>query len=153
MAAGEGIVTSLDGDKRQFEQALTRALRSRGNLLTLARCVEQFKLKVVEHRAQELVAEESVVTDIDRGKALWGLLREAIDRLRPANAEPEPTPVWRLYVIAEEIYVQGKSAREVSTELNISPRTFHRERRAAVQALATVIWQIEQRTRSVSATS
>jgi hypothetical protein len=152
MAAGEGTVTSLDGDKRQFEQALTRALRSRGNLLTLAKYAEQFKLKVVEQRAWELVAGESVVTDIDRGKALWDLLGEAIDRLRPANAEPEPTPAWRLYAIVKGIYIQGKSTKEMAAKLGISERTFHRERRAAVEALATVIWQIEQRMRSLNAT-
>jgi hypothetical protein len=123
-------VAAFDGSPRQFEQILIKALRSRGNLLTLARCAEQLKLRTVEQRAQGLVAEESVVTDIDRGRALWDLLREAIDRLRPANSEPEPTPAWQ-------------SAKEMATELGISPRTFHRERRAAVEALATVIWQIE----------
>jgi len=136
-------VAAFDGGPRQFEQILIKALRSRGNLLTLARCAEQLKLRTVEQRAQRLVAEESVVTDIDRGRALWDLLREAIDRLRPSNSEPEPTPAWRLYTIAEGVYVQGKSAKEMATELGISPRTFHRERRAAVEALATVIWQIE----------
>ncbi len=143
MAASEEVVTSLDGNRRQFEQILVKALRSKGNLLTLARCVEQLKLQVVEQRAREFIAGESVITDIERGKALWSLLREAINRLRPANSEPELTPAWRLYAIAEGIYVQGKPAKEVTAELGISPRTFHRERRAAVEALATVVWQIE----------
>jgi AraC-like DNA-binding protein len=74
---------------------------------------------------------------------LWTLLRKAIDRLQPANSEPEPTPGWRLFTIAEGVYVQGKSGKEMAAELGISPRTFHRERRAAVEALATVVWQIE----------
>lgn len=139
--------TVLDDDKRQFEQILLKALRSKGNLLTLARCVGQFKLQVVERRAGEFIAEDSVVTDIERGKALWSLLKEAIDRLRPSNSKPELTPAWRLHAIAEGIYVQGKSAKEVTAELGISPRTFHRERRAAVEALATVIWQIERQMR------
>ncbi len=47
---------------------LTRALRNRGNLLTLARCASQLKLRTVEQRA--LVAGEGTVTDIDRGQAL-----------------------------------------------------------------------------------
>jgi AraC-like DNA-binding protein len=137
-------VAAFDGDQRQLEQTLIRALRSRGNLLTLARCADQLKLRVVEQRARELVAEGSVVTDVERGRALWNLLREAIDRLRPANSELEPTPAWRLYAIAEGVYVQGKPAKELADELGISPRTFHRERRAAVEALATVVWQIER---------
>jgi len=148
MAASEGAVTSLDNSRKQFEQILLKALRSKGNLLTLARCAGQLKLKVIERRAREFIAGESVVTDIERGKALWGLLREAIDRLRPANSEPELTPAWRLYAIAEGVYIQGKSAKEVTAELGISPRTFHRERRAAVEALSTVVWQIERQMRS-----
>jgi len=137
-------MAALDGSPRQFEKILTRALRSRGNLLILAKCAGQLKLHVVEERARELIARESVVTDIERGRVLWGLLREAIDRLRPTDSEPEPTPAWRLYTIARGVYVQGKSANEMAAELGISPRTFHRERRAAVEALATVVWQVER---------
>jgi hypothetical protein len=144
VAEDRGTMAALDGSPRQFRKILAGALRSRGNLLILARCASQLKLQAVEERARELIAEESVVTDIDRGRALWGLLREAIDRLRPADSEPEPTPAWRLYTIAQGVYVQGKSANEVAAELDISPRTFHRERRAAVEALATVVWQIER---------
>jgi len=147
------IVAAFNGDLRQFQQILTRALRSKGNLLTLARCARQLNLSAVEQRARELVAEESVVTDIDRGRALWDLLKEAIDRLRPADSEPEPTPAWRLYAIAEGVYVQGKPAKEMAAELGISPRTFHRERRAAVEALATVMWQIESQMHPTDATS
>jgi hypothetical protein len=134
---------------RQFEQILTRALRSRGNLLILAQCAGQLSLQAVEQRARELVSESSIVTDIERGRALWELLREAIDRLRPTASTPEHTPVWRLYAIAEGVYVQGKSAREMTAELGISPRTFHRERRAAVEALATVVWQVEEQITSL----
>ena len=146
MAEDDGTVAALDN--RQFERVLTRALRSKGNLLTLAGCAEELRLRAVEERAQGLVARESVVTDIDRGRALWDLLREAIDRLRPANSEPEPTPAWRLYAIADGVYVQGKSAKEMAAELGISQRTFYRERRAAVEALATIMWQSENQSRS-----
>lgn len=140
-------VAAFDRDRQQLAHTLTRALRSKGNLLTLAGCADQLKLRVVEQRAQELVAGGSIITDIDRGRALWGLLREAIERLRPTDSEPEPTPAWRLHGIAEGVYIQGKSAKEMATELGISPRTFHRERRAAVEALATVVWQIERQMR------
>jgi AraC-like DNA-binding protein len=144
VAGSEATVAAFDDDRRQFERILTKALRSRGNALTLARCADQLKLQIVEERARELINEESVVTDIDRGRALWSLLRETIERLRPADSNPEPAPAWWLYAIAEGVYVQGKSADETAAELNISPRTFHRERRAAVEALATVVWQTER---------
>jgi hypothetical protein len=130
MATDKATMAAPDGDRKQFEQVLTRALRSKGNLLTLARCADYLKLAVIEQRARELVSRESIVTDIDRGRALWDLLREAIERLRPANSEPEPTPAWRLYAIAEGVYVQGKSAKEVAAELQISERAFHRGRRS-----------------------
>lgn len=144
-------VGAFDSGQRQFEQILTRALRSRGNLLILARCADQLRLRAVERRARELVAERGVVTDIDRGRALWELLREAMERLRPANSEPEPIPAWRLYAIAEGVYVQGKSVEEMAGELGISVRTFYRERRAAVEALATVLWQVERQLHPKSA--
>jgi hypothetical protein len=144
---------AFDSGPRQLEQVLARALRSKGNLLTLAKCANQLKLRAVEQRSRELVGEESVVTDIDRGRALWGLLREAIDRLRPDDSEPEHAPVWRLYTIAEGVYVEGKSAKDVADELDISQRTFHRERRTAVEALTTVVWQIERQMCSQDAMS
>ena len=153
MAEGEVAVAAFDGDRRQFERVITRALRSKGNLLTLARCAGQLDLMVVERRARKLVAERGVVTDVDRGRALWELLRGAIERLRPADVEPEPTPAWRLYTIAEGAYVQGKPVKEMAAELGLSPRTCHRERRAAVEAVATVVWQIEHQVSSEDAQS
>ena len=150
MTEDEMTVAAPDVDKQQFETLLARGLRSKGNLLVLAGCANQLKLTAVEQRARGLVPEKSPITDIDRGRALWHLLREAIDRLRPTDSEPEPTPAWRLYAIAEGVYVQGKSIKEVAAELDISPRTLHRERRAAVQALATVVWQTERQLRSRS---
>jgi len=144
MADNQVRVTISDNGRRQFEQILARALRSRGNLLTLARCAGELKLSAVEQQARELVNGQGVITDIERGKALWKLLREAIDRLRPADSTPEHTLVWRLYAIAESVYIQGKSANQVTAELGLSPRVFHRARRAAVEALAIVVWQIEQ---------
>jgi hypothetical protein len=148
MTEDKMALAALDVDKQRFEKILARGLRSKGNLLVLARCANQLELTAVEQRARELVPEKSPVTDIDRGRALWDLLREAIDRLRPTDSEPEPTPAWRLYAIVEGVYVQGKSVKAMTAELDISPRTFHRERRAAVQALATVIWQTERQLRS-----
>jgi hypothetical protein len=94
MAEGETVMAAFDGGPRQFEQILIKALRSKGNPLTLARCAEQLKLRAVEQRARELVAEESVVTDIDRGRALWDLLRVAINRLRPSRVSRPKR--WRL---------------------------------------------------------
>jgi len=149
MAEGRMAMSALDGSPRQIEPLLTRALRSRGNLLTLAQCAAQLGLSSVERRARDLVAAPGIVTDIDRGRALWELLKESIERLRPADAEPDATPAWRLYAIAEGVYVRGRSAQDVADELGISPRTFHRERRAAVMALATVVWQIEGQMRSI----
>lgn len=138
-------VSADPGDTRQaFEATLARALRSKGNLFTLARCARQLGLGIVEQRAQDQVSGKSVVTDIDRGRALWNVIEEAIDRLRPADLKPAPTPAWRLYSIVSGFYVQGKPVSELATELGISPRTLYRERQTAVEALFTVIWQIEQ---------
>lgn len=148
MTENQRKVDTSDNDWRQFEQILTRALRSRGNLLILAQCASQLSLQAVEQRAPESLSKAGIVTDIERGRALWELLREAIDRLRPTASTPEHTPAWRLYAIVESIYIQGKSARDVTAELGISSRRFHRERRAAVEALTTVVWQVEQQMKS-----
>ncbi len=144
MATTSDNTSHLTNSEQQFQRILSQALKSRGNLLILGRCAEALQLKVIEERAQTLVTGEGVVTDIDRGRALWNLIQEAIERLRPTNTKPEPTPAWRLYAIAEGLYIQGKSTKAIATELGISPRTFYRERRAAVEALVTVVWQIEK---------
>jgi hypothetical protein len=144
MAKSQDSAASLNDSKQAFSQFLTKALKSRGNLLILARCAKALQLNVVEKHAQTLVTEGGVITDIDRGRALWGLLREAIERLQPASAGLELTPAWRLYSIARGLYIQGKSTQAMVAELSLSQRTFYRERRAAVEALATIVWQIEK---------
>jgi hypothetical protein len=103
----------------------------------------QLKLRAVEQRARNLADTQGVITDIDRGKALWNLLCETIERLRPIDGKPDQTPVWRLYAIAEGLYLQGKSTETLVVELNISARAFRRARRDALRALATVMAQLD----------
>lgn len=151
-AGDKTTMSAFGGSRQQLEHILTKALRSRGNLLTLARCARQLDLRSVERQAREAITEGSVVTDIDRGRALWHLLRQAINRLRPTDPALESTPTWRLYAIAEGFYIQGKPVKEITAELGISSRTFDRERRAAVEAVVTIVWQIERAEVSMNVT-
>jgi hypothetical protein len=150
MAHGSSVPADHGSERHAFEQTLARALRSKGNLLTLSQCAKQLQLGIVEQKARDQVSEQGIVTDIDRGRALWNVLEDAIDRLRPADLEPEPTPAWRFYSVVSGFYVQGKLAQELATELGISPRTLYRERRAAIKALSTIVWQVEQQRRLLS---
>lgn len=127
-----------------------RALKSKGRLSLLAECAQQLKLNLVEQQARALLPAGEVVTDVDRGRALWKVLKEAIARLKPAAGEPDFTPEWRLYRIAYEVYVQGHTNGEVAKALGLPSRTFDRERRATVETIAQVVWQLEEARQSLN---
>jgi hypothetical protein len=84
-------------------------------------------------------------TTLDRGKALYAVLVEAIEKFRPAGKPPaEPLPkVWHAYYILHDAYVENVSNREIMARLNISEGSFNRTRRAALQALARLLQELE----------
>lgn len=80
----------------------------------------------------------SGATNIDRGKKMQVILREAIQSLRPEGERPpEPLPrEWYNYAILHDAYIKGVPNRDVIARLYISEGTFHRIRRHAVRGVA-----------------
>jgi hypothetical protein len=88
------------------------------------------------------------ITHIDRGKALNQVLLLALDKLRPAGAEPQgqevPSREWHQYIILHDAYVRNTLTREIMSRLYISEPTFHRTRRRAVRSVAKALREMEQ---------
>jgi hypothetical protein len=87
----------------------------------------------------------STVTHLDWGKAVYSMLADAIEKLRPATApaaDPPPRE-WHPYLILHDAYVMGTSNRDIMSRLYISHGTFSRTRRAALRALARALEEME----------
>jgi hypothetical protein len=87
----------------------------------------------------------SPVTYVDRGKAVYQVVGDALEKLRP----DEPSPVepisrdWYPYLILYQAYIEGMSNRDIMLNLYISEGTFNRTRRSALRCLARVLSEIE----------
>jgi hypothetical protein len=76
------------------------------------------------------------------GKAVRAILDQAIDSIRPIG-EIKDIPEWRYYSILDGLYRKQQKPVQVYRELNISKAHFHRQRIAAVKALATLLFHQE----------
>jgi hypothetical protein len=134
--------------RERFSEIIRDALRSRGDPRILADCARLLQSVAVEQRAHEMGEQDHLLTDIDRGRVLWDLLVEAIECLRPPGKRTTTTRAWRRYLALQRGYVDGKPNRDVAWELNIGLRTLDRDRNAGADAVAEIMWQTEERTRS-----
>ncbi len=77
-------------------------------------------------------------TQLERGKKLQQILREAVEALHPGGARPvDVIPrAWYAYIIIHDAYVEGSPNRDVMARLYISEGTFNRTRRSALRGLA-----------------
>jgi hypothetical protein len=84
------------------------------------------------------------ITHLDRGKALNALLIAAVEKLRPAGAEPRelPPPEWHSYLVLRDAYVNGDSNRDIMAKLYVSEATFHRTRRRALKAVTKALFEM-----------
>jgi hypothetical protein len=142
-SALEQIETCLS--RERFTEMIRDALRSRGDQNALAGYARRLRLVVVERRAQEMSEQKQPLTDMDRGRALWDLLVEAIEHLRPTRKRTLTTLAWRHYLALKLGYVEGWTNRRVARELNVSLRTLDRDRNAAATAVAKIVWELEER--------
>jgi len=78
--------------------------------------------------------------------ALRAILRQAVEQVRP-EGERRFTGEWILYNILEMKYMEGKKVREVATRLSMSEADLYRKQRVAVDAVASVILEMEHKAR------
>lgn len=90
-----------------------------------------------------LVHDQTPLTFVDRGRALSRALHIAIAEMKPDDETDGMGHDARLYYILANAYGQGLENSQVARDLAISERTFYRERRLAVHALAHVLCDME----------
>jgi hypothetical protein len=85
------------------------------------------------------------VTHLDLGKAVYHVLVEAIEKLRPSNASPGelPSREWHPYLILHDAYLRDIPNRDIMSRLYISEGTFNRTRRAALRAITRALEEME----------
>jgi hypothetical protein len=98
------------------------------------------RFRLVESRAAA-----GAVTHLDRGKTVYSLLEEAIEKLRPGEALPgdPPSREWYPYLILRDAYLGDVPNREIMARLYISEGTFNRTRRAALRAVTRALEEME----------
>jgi hypothetical protein len=84
-------------------------------------------------------------THLERGKMVYSILIEAMEKLRPSPTEPAypPSREWHPYLILQEAYLKETSNRDIMLKLYISEGTFNRTRRSAVRSLARALGEME----------
>jgi hypothetical protein len=85
-------------------------------------------------------------SQIEHAKAMRQILIDAIERLRPCDEVPTRTVprAWYAYTILHDAYVNDVPNRQIMSKLYISESTFNRQRRNALRAVATTIWESRQ---------
>lgn len=78
-------------------------------------------------------------------RALRAVLANAIEGLRPDGARSLTAPEWVLYNIMELKVMQGMKIREIAQKLAMSESDLYRKQRVAIQEVAKVVQQMEQR--------
>ncbi len=94
--------------------------------------------QVTYHLAQQ----NRPATGPNRGKALHDLLKSAIEALRHGRAPDPNNSQWRGWYILRHKYEKEQPNRQIYLRLNLSERTFYRERKAAIEAITAVLEQL-----------
>lgn len=90
-----------------------------------------------------VVHDRTPLTHVDRGRALSRLLQTAIDELLPDVESAGLGRETHFHAILSQAYREGKENREIAANLAISERTFYRELKRALAALAQILWDME----------
>jgi tetratricopeptide (TPR) repeat protein len=88
-------------------------------------------------------------TQVGYGIALREVLQEAIDVLKPGEGLPDPLQkAWRPYQILTGLYIQGRSAEFLASEMGIARNTFNHEQAAALDRLLSIVGELEESAQS-----
>ena len=138
-----GIETSKPRTARYPDQisvkAVEDALRHVADYAYLGdHALTQFKL------VKSRVAVDAV-THLDLGKAVYNVLAEALEKLRPDDTLPRDPPPreWYPYLILHDAYLEDIPNRDIMSRLYISEGTFNRTRRAALRAVTRALEEME----------
>jgi hypothetical protein len=84
-------------------------------------------------------------THLDKGRALYQVLAEGVEKLCPDGRRPrDPIPrEWHPYIILHDAYLDDQPNKDIMARLYISEGTFNRTRRAALRALTRLLEERE----------
>lgn len=94
----------------------------------------------------KIVQDELKAHDGNQANALRGILRRAIEQIRP-EGERRFTADWILYNILEMKFLEGKKVREVALRLAMSEADLYRKQRVAIESVARAIVEMENQAR------
>ncbi len=120
-------------------KTVEKALRNLANYAYLGES-PLCKMKLVTSRLPA-----GTVTHLDRGKVVYKLLEEVVEKLQPNNQQPPSPPPreWYAYLILHESYFENVLNRDIMARLYISEGTFNRTRRAALRAVTKTLEEMD----------
>ncbi len=128
----------------QFSQWIESSLRTEGDLQALAAQAGHLKLHCVEARARQLASLGAAGDEVEKGRALWSILTEAVERLRPASGPAgHISRAWRQYRVLHDAYLLSVPNWQIAWSLAICERTFDRDRRKAIMRVSQIVWEME----------
>jgi len=84
-------------------------------------------------------------THLERGKMVYAIVLEALEKMRPGRDIPRDPPPreWYPYIILHDAYLDDIPNRDIMSRLYISEGTFNRTRRTAIRSLARTLAEME----------
>ena len=130
-------------ETRQFEELVEEALRGLNEPSKLAKsglvaCLPRTLAAARRKQGDRGDAEE---TDLSVGRRLRSAIAEAIERLKPVEAEGTAQALQ--YHVLREEYVLGRTITSIALGHSVSEQTVFRRRREGIEALAADVHQHE----------
>lgn len=123
-------------------------LQNWDSIYDLGRCPEA-QFVAVTQKLNKLGLTDSLA---GRGMALKMVLRDCIERLRPAGLPHTTDRAWRPYLIVSKRYCKGHHPELIMHDLYISQRTFYRELQNGLNRIASLLTQLEVEAELIEAT-
>ena len=94
------------------------------------------------HALAELLVPDPSLRREEKAWQLHHVLLDAIEKLDPGPQTPATGRVWRRHSLMTLRYVDGLEPQAVADELSIGLRHYYRERKAAIEAVASILWDL-----------
>ncbi len=92
------------------------------------------------HPLTDLFIPNPEVRRKDKAWQLHELLLDVIEELNPGPEAPAFSRAWRRHRLMVQRYKNGKEPAEIWQEIAVSRRQYYREHRAALKAIAEILW-------------